>query len=89
MEEALGLAKNIVSVVGVVEMIKNFDKQKKVPGFVWVILTVIFGTLSVMPFVPEVALDAALVVSISTLFYDVILQNIKKSIAKKFGGDNE
>ena len=89
MEEALGLAKNIVSVVGVVEMIKNFDKQKKVPGFVWVILTVIFGTLSVMSFVPEVALDAALVVSISTLFYDVILQNIKKAIAKKFGGDNE
>ena len=89
MEEALGLAKNIVSVVGVVEMIKNFDKQKKVPGFVWVILTVIFGTLSVMPFVPEVALDAALVVSISTLFYDVILQSIKKAIAKKFGGDNE
>jgi hypothetical protein len=39
--------------------------------------------------VPEVALDAALVVSISTLFYDVILQNIKKAIAKKFGGDNE
>lgn len=89
MEEALGLAKNIVSVVGVVEMIKNFDKQKKVPGFVWVILTVIFGTLSVMPFVPEVALDAALVVSISTLFYDVILQSIKKAIAKKFGGENE
>ena len=89
MEEAIGLFKNIISVVGVVEMIKNFDKQKKVPGFVWVILTIIFGTLSVMPFVPEVALDAALVVSISTLFYDVILQNIKKAIAKKFGGENE
>lgn len=89
MEEAIGLFKNIISVVGVVEMIKNFDKQKKVPGFVWVILTIIFGTLSVMPFVPEVALDAALVVSISTLFYDVILQSIKKAIAKKFGGENE
>jgi len=89
MEEAFGLAKNIVSVVGVVEMIKNFDKQKKVPGFVWVILTVAFGTLSVLPFVPEWALDAALVASVSTLFYDVILKNIKKLIAKKLGGDNE
>ncbi len=89
MEEAFGLAKNIVSVVGVVEMIKNFDKQNKVPGFVWVILTVALGTVSVLPFIPEWVLDAALVVSISTLFYDVILKNIKKLINRKLGGDNE
>jgi len=89
MEEFFGFTKNIISVVGVVEMIKNFDKQKKVPGFVWVILTVILGTLSVLPFVPDWVLDAALVVSVSSLFYDVILQNIKKTLAKKFGGDNE
>lgn len=89
MDEVLGLAKQIVSVVGTVEMIKNFDKGKKLPGFVWVILTVALGTLSVMPFVPSWVLDAALVVSVSTLFYDVILQNIKKAFAKKFGGDNE
>lgn len=89
MEELLGFTKQIVSVVGTVEMIKNFDKQKKIPGFVWVILTVVLGTLSVLPFVPDWVLDAALVVSVSTLFYDVILQNIKKALAKKFGGDNE
>lgn len=89
MEEFFGYAKQIVSVVGIVEMFKNFDKKKKVPGFVWVILTVIFGTLSVMPFIPEWVLDAALVVSVSTLFYDVILQSIKKLINRKFGGSNE
>lgn len=89
MEEVLVFTKQIISVVGTVEMIKNFDKQKKVPGFVWVILTVVLGTLSVLPFVPDWVLDAALVVSVSSLFYDVILQNIKKTLAKKFGGDNE
>lgn len=89
MEEVLELTKQIVSVVGTVEMLKNFDKQKKVPGFVWVIITVILGTLSVLPFVPEWALDAALVVSISSLFYDVVLQNIKKLMNRKLGGDNE
>ena len=89
MEEVFGFIKQIVSVVGTVEMIKNFDKNKKVPGFVWVIITIIFGTLSVLPFVPEWVLDAALVVSVSTLFYDVILQNIKKAINKKFGGTDE
>ena len=89
MEEVLVFTKQIISVVGTVEMIKNFDKQKKVPGFVWVILTVILGTLSVLPFVPDWVLDAALVVSVSSLFYDVILQSIKKTLAKKFGGSNE
>ena len=89
MEEVLGFTKQIISVVGVVEMLKNFDKNKKVPSFVWVILTVVFGTLSVLPFAPEWVLDAALVVSVSTLFYDVILQSIKKLITKKFGGSNE
>ena len=89
MEELLVFTKQIVTVVGTVEMVKNFDKQKKIPGFVWVILTIVFGTLSVLPFVPEWVLDAALVVSVSTLFYDVILQSIKKALAKKFGGDNE
>lgn len=89
MEEVLVFTKQIISVVGTVEMIKNFDKQKKVPGFVWVILTVVLGTLSVLPFVPDWVLDAALVVSVSSLFYDVILQNIKKTLAKKFGGSNE
>lgn len=89
MEELLALGKQIISVVGMVEMLKNFDKKKKVPGFVWVLVTIVFGVLSVLPFVPEWALDAALVVSVSTLFYDVILQNIKKALSKKFGGENE
>lgn len=89
MDEIGRLFKNMITVVGVVEMLKNFDKQKKVPGFVWVIVTVLLGTLSVMPFVPEIVLDAALVSSVCTLFYDVILQNIKKAIARKFGGNNE
>lgn len=89
MDEISKLCKNMITVVGVVEMLKNFDKQKKVPGFVWVIVTVLLGTLSVMPFVPEIVLDAALVSSVCTLFYDVILQNIKKAIARKFGGNNE
>lgn len=89
MDEVLELTKQIVSVVGTVEMLKNFDKKKKVPGFVWVIVTVILGTLSVLPFVPAWALDAALVVSISSLFYDVVLQNIKKLMNRKLGGDNE
>ena len=89
MEEILEFAKQIVTVVGTVEMLKNFDKKKKVPGFVWVIVTIALGLLSVLPFTPEWALDAALVVSVSTLFYDVILQNIKKGIAKKFGGSDE
>ena len=89
MDEVAELTKQIVSVVGTVEMLKNFDKQKKVPGFVWVIITVILGTLSVLPYVPEWVLDAALVVSISSLFYDVVLQNIKKLMNRKLGGDNE
>lgn len=89
MEEFFGFTKNIISVVGVVEMIKHFDKNNKVPGFVWVLITVALGTLSVLPFVPEWVLDAALVSSVCTLFYDVILKNIKKLIAKKFGGTDE
>ena len=89
MEELMTLGKQLISVVGMVEMLKNFDKKKKIPGFVWVIITIIFGVLSVLPFVPEWALDAALVVSVSTLFYDVILQNIKKALNKKFGGNDE
>ena len=89
MDEITLLIKKIVSVVGTVEMIKNFDKNKKVPGFVWVLITIVFGLLSVAPFIPDWVLDAALVISISSLFYDVILQNIKKVINKKFGGDNE
>ena len=89
MEEVFGFMKQIVSVVGTVEMLKNFDKNKKVPGAVWVIITIVFGTLSVLPFIPEWVLDAALVVSVSTLFYDVVLQSLKKAITKKFGGDNE
>ena len=89
MEEVLVFIKQIITVVGVVEMLKKFDKNKNVPSFVWVIATVIFGTLSVLPFIPEWVLNAALVVSVSTLFYDVILQNLKKGIAKKLGGNNE
>lgn len=89
MEEFFGFTKNIISVVGVVEMIKHFDKNNKVPGFVWVLITVALGTLSVLPFIPEWVLDAALVSSVCTLFYDVILKNIKKLIAKKFGGTDE
>lgn len=89
MEEVLVFIKQIITVVGVVEMLKNFDKNKKVPGFVWVIATVIFGVLSVLPFIPEWVLDAALVISVSTLSYDVILQSLKKGIAKKLGGNNE
>ena len=89
MDAVLELTKQIVTVVGTVEMLKNFDKQKKVPGFVWVIVTIVLGTLSVLPFVPAWVLDAALVVSISSLFYDVVLQNIKKLMNRKLGGDNE
>lgn len=89
MEEVLAFAKQIVTVVGTVEMLKNFDKQKKVPGAVWVIITAVFGLLSVLPFIPRWVLDAALVTSVATLFYDVILQSIKKVIEKKFGGSNE
>lgn len=89
MDEILLHFKQILTVVGTVEMIKNFDKQKKVPGFVWVIITAIFGFLSVAPFTPDWVLDAALVTSVSTLFYDVILKNLKKGIEKKLGGDNE
>lgn len=86
--EDLALMKNMLALVGTVEMIKHFDKQKKVPGFVWVLLTAVLGTLSVLPFVPDWVLDAALVVSVSTLFYDHILQRLKKSF-EKVGGDNE
>lgn len=89
MEEVFTFIKQIITVVGTVEMLKNFDKNKKIPGFVWVIVTVVLGALSVMPFIPEWVLDAALVVSVSTMFYDVILQNLKKGIAKKLGGNNE
>ena len=89
MEEIFVLGKQLITVVGMVEMLKNFDKKKKVPGFVWVLITIVFGVLSVLPFVPSWALDAALVTSISTLFYDVILQNIKKALNKKFGGNDE
>lgn len=89
MEEIFALGKQLITVVGMVEMLKNFDKKKKVPGFVWVLITIVFGVLSVLPFVPSWALDAALVTSISTLFYDVILQNIKKALNKKFGGNDE
>lgn len=89
MDEIATLFKQMLSVVGTVEMLKNFDKKKRIPSLVWVIVTVIFGVLSVLPFVPEWVLDAALVISVSTLFYDVILQSIKKGLSKKFGGDNE
>ena len=83
--EDFALLKNVLALVGTVEMIKNFDKGKKVPGFVWALLTAALGILSVLPFVPDWALDAALVVSVSSLFYDNILQKYQT----KFGGSNE
>lgn len=83
--EDFALLKNVFALVGTVEMIKNFDKNKKVPGVVWALLTTALGVLSVLPFVPDWALDAALVVSVSSLFYDNILQRYKK----KFGGNDE
>ena len=83
--EDVALLKNVLALVGTVEMIKSFDKNRKIPGFVWAILTAALGILSVLPFVPEWILDAALVVSVATLFYDNILQRYKK----KFGGEDE
>ena len=89
MDEVLALIKQIITVVGCVEMAKHFDKNNKVPGFVWVVITAIFGFLSIAPVTPEWVLDGALVTSISTLFYDTILKNMKKGIEKKLGGSDE
>ena len=89
MDEILTLFRQAVTVVGTVEMLKNFDKKKKIPGAVWVIVTAAFGILSVSPIVPDWVIDAAFVTSVSTLFYDVILQSIKKGISKKLGGTDE
>ena len=82
--EDFALLKNILAVVGSVEMVKTFIKKVKVPGFVWALLTTALSVVSVLPFIPEWALDAALVLSVSTLFYDNILQRYKK----KFGGED-
>ena len=80
--------KQAVSVVGTVEMIKNFTKGLKVPGFVWVLVTIAFCVVYSLPFVVE-HIDIAVLASVCTLCYDTILQYTKKKITSKAGGDNE
>lgn len=80
--------KQAVSVIGTVEMIKNFTKSLKIPGFVWALVTIAFCVVYSLPFVIE-HIDIAVLASVCTLFYDTILQYTKKKIAAKAGGDNE
>ena len=84
-----GFFMKAVAVVGSVEMVKNFVKGVKVPGFVWAIITIIFGVVYSLPFMPEWALDAVVVVSVATLFYDNIIQFIKKKLSGELGGTDE
>ena len=80
--------KQAVSVIGTVEMIKNFTKRFNIPGFVWVLITIVFCVVYSLPVVIE-HIDIAVLASVCTLFYDTILQFIKKRIAYKAGGDDE
>lgn len=83
------LVKAIVATVGNVEMLKSFLKGVRVPAALWVIFAIVLGVVYSLPFIPVWVLNAAVVVSASTLFYDTIVQGLKKFIAKKLGGDNE
>ena len=83
------ILKTAVAVVGSVEMLKNFTKTLKVPGFVWALITIVFGVVYYLPFMPEWALNAVVVVSAATLFYDTIVQYFKKKLSGEIGGTNE
>lgn len=83
------ILKAAVAVVGSVEMLKNFTRTIKVPGFVWALITIVFGVVYSLPFIPDWVLDAVVVISASTLFYDTIVQYFKKKLSGELGGMNE
>lgn len=62
--------------VGVVQMLKNFIPCKI--KWVWALVTVVIGSVFSLPFIPEWILNAALVVSGATLFYDTIVKTFEK-----------
>jgi hypothetical protein len=88
MFEDITFWKQAISVVGSVEMIKSFTKGLKVPGFVWVLLTIAFCAVYSLPFVIE-HIDVAALASVCTLFYDAILKRLKTKFSEKAGGENE
>ena len=77
-EEGSVLLARAVTVVGSLEVLKNYTKGIKVPGVVWALLGLVFSIIYSLPFIPAWVSDAALVYSVATLFYDYILQSIKK-----------
>ena len=86
--ESAELLTRAVTVVGSVEMLKNYFKNVKVPGVVWAIAVILFSILYSLPFIPEWVMNAALLCSVSTLFYDYILQSVKKKFLSS-EGENE
>ena len=87
--ESTELLMKAVTVVGSVEMLKNYLKNVKVPGVVWAIAVILFSILYSLPCIPEWVMNAALLCSVSTLSYDYILQSIKKKFLKDEAGENE
>ena len=88
MEENVELFKTIVTIVGSTELIKKYTRNLKVPGVVWAIVVILFSVLYSLPFIPAWVQKAALLASVSTLFYDYILATIKSKI-ENAGGKNE
>ncbi len=84
-EEGSVLLARAVNVVGSLEVLKNYTKGKKVPGAVWAILGLMFSVVYSLPFIPAWVSDAALVYNTATLFYDYILQSVKKKFLKSDG----
>ena len=88
--ESTELLTRAVTVVGSVEMLKNYFKNVKVPGVVWAIAVIFFSIIYSLPFIPEWVMNAALLCSVSTLFYDYILQSVKKKFLNNGeSGENE
>ena len=83
------MVKAAVAVVGSVQMLKNFTKTLKVPGFVWAILSIGLGVIYSLPSMPAWVLDAVVVVSAATLFYDTIVKYFEKKFTQGLGGNDE
>ena len=88
-EEGSVLLARAVTIVGNLEVLKSYTKGVKVPGVVWAVLGLVLSIVYSLPFIPAWVSDAALVYSVATLFYDYILQSIKKKFLKPEEGTDE
>lgn len=75
---AESIFKGAISIVGVVQLLKNFIPIKA--GWVWTIFTILVGIgISALQYLsPTWVMDAIITISGASLFYDTIYQTFEK-----------